>query len=97
MTGLGFVFAFWTARPGFTDKSVVDKLVESREFGLAHLDTIADRYAEKLSLDRDFVYGYLSRNMDYHMDTYGVEALRQFYSRAARVGAIPKARSIDFL
>jgi chorismate dehydratase len=97
MTGLPFVFAFWAARNGFTDKSVVDKLVESREFGLAHLDVIAGRYAEKLSLDKDFLYTYLSRNMDYHMDIHGVEALRQFYSMAAGVGAIPSARGIDFL
>ncbi len=97
MTGLPFIFAFWAARKGFNDKSVVDKLVESRAYGLAHLEDIAVRYAEKLSLDKDFLYGYLSRNMDYHMDEYGVEALRQFYAMAKRAGAISAVRGIDFL
>jgi chorismate dehydratase len=97
MTGLPFIFAFWTARKGFTDQSVVDKLVESRAFGMAHLDDIATRYAEKLSPDKDFLYGYLSRNMDYHMDQYGVEALREFFKKAKRAGAISAVRGIDFL
>lgn len=97
LVGLPFVFAFWAARKGFSDKSVVDKLVESRERGLANLDTIAVRYAETLGLDKDFLLQYLQKNMEYHMDADGVESLHQFYQMAARVGAIKSARGIDFL
>lgn len=97
LTGLPFVFAFWAARKGFTDRSVVDSLVDSRAFGLANLDTIATRYAETLALDRELVSQYLEKNMDYHMDVDGVEALHQFYSRAAQAGAIKSGRGIEFL
>jgi chorismate dehydratase len=97
LTGLPFVFAFWCARKGFTDQSVVDALVASREYGLANLDEIATRYAEKLSLDRDFLLQYLGKNMDYNMDRYGIEALGQFYRLAATAGAISSVRGIEFL
>lgn len=97
LTGLPFVFAFWAARKGFTDKGVVEKLVESREFGLSSLDTIAQRYSEKLEIEKDFLLQYLEKNMQYHMDADGVESLRAFYARAAAAGAIKSAGSIDFL
>lgn len=97
LTGLPFVFAFWAARPGFQDQSVTDRLLESREFGLERLDAIADRYAERLGLDRNFLYRYLDRNMDYHMDSDGVEALRLFYSMAMRAGALRSVRTVEFL
>ena len=97
LTGLPFVFAFWAARKGFTDKGVVEKLVESREFGLAHLDTIAQKYSEKLEIEKDFLLQYLEKNMQYHMDADGVEALHTFYAKACNVGAIKSPRSIDFL
>ena len=97
LTGLPFIFAFWAARKEFTDPSVVEKLVESRRFGLAHLDAIAERYAEKLGMEKKFLLDYLEHNMDYHMDSDGVAALGQFYARAASAGAIKSARRIEFL
>ena len=97
LTGLPVVFAFWATRKGFSDGAVVDDLVASREFGLAHLDAIADRYSESLGLEKEFILHYLERNMQYRMDADGVESLGEFYGRAARLGAIRSARSIDFL
>ena len=97
LTGLPFVFAFWAVRAGFSDRGVVEQLVESREFGLADLETIASRYSESLKLDKDFLLQYLEKNMYYNMDADAVEALDQFYTLAARAGAIKSPRGIDFL
>jgi len=97
LTGLPFVFAFWTARQGFSEHAVVEQLVDSRAFGLANLDHIAARYAQSLKLDKDFLLQYLEKNMDYNMDQYGVEALHEFYALAVRAGAIKRARGIEFL
>jgi chorismate dehydratase len=97
LTGMPFVFAFWAARKGFNEPAVVEQLVESRDFGLASLDTIASRYSETLKLDKDFVMQYLEKNINYNMDSDGVEALRAFYSMAARAGAIKSPRRIEFL
>lgn len=97
LTGLPFVFAFWAARPGFTDEKVAEALRASREYGLAHIPEIAKRYAEPLSLKEEFLREYLTGNVDYHMDEACVEGLRIFYEMAARVGAIKSARSVEFL
>ena len=97
LTGLPFVFAFWAARKGFHDTAIAEQLTESRAFGLEHLDTIAERYQEKLGMDRAFLLEYLQKNMDYHMDSDGVEALGQFYKMAARAGALKSVRGIEFL
>ena len=82
LTGLPFVFAFWAARKGYSDSSVADGLIESRAFGLENLDTIAERYEEKLGIEKAFLLDYLKKNMDYHMDSDGVAALEQFYQMA---------------
>jgi chorismate dehydratase len=97
LTGLGFVFAFWAARPGFRDPDAAKRLLESRAFGLANLDAIAARYSEVLSLEVDFVRRYLDTNLDYHMDAAGVEALGLFYDLAAKHGALKSVRRMEFL
>ena len=48
-------------------------------------------------MDRAFLLEYLQKNMDYHMDSDGVEALGQFYKMAARAGALKSVRGIEFL
>jgi chorismate dehydratase len=97
LTGLPFVFAFWAARRDFGDKSVYALLAESRDFGLSNLDVIAERYATKMELEKDFVLSYLKRNVQYHMDSDAVEAIRLFHELAREVGAIKSVRGIEFL
>jgi chorismate dehydratase len=97
LTGLPFVFAFWAARKGFNDATVAEGLTGSRAFGLENIDTIAERYQEKLGIDKAFLLEYLQKNMDYHMDSDGVAALGQFYQMAARAGILKSVRGIDFL
>lgn len=97
LTGLPFVFALWATRKGFGDKSVVDHLVESRDFGLQRLELVAERCAERIGLSKDYLLQYLRRNVHYYMDTDCVEGLRVFYELAVEVGAIKSARSIQFL
>ncbi len=97
LTGLPFVFAFWAARNGFSDVSVAARLRESRSFGLENLDTIAERYSEKLGVDKAFLLAYLRKNIGYHMDSDGVAGMSQFYQMAARAGALKSVRGIEFL
>jgi chorismate dehydratase len=97
LTGLPFVFAFWAARKGFNDSRAAEKLVASREYGVAHIADIAKRYAEQLSLKEEFLREYLTDNVHYYMDDACVESLRIFYEMAVKVGAIKSARSVEFL
>jgi chorismate dehydratase len=97
LTGLPFIFAFWAARKGFGDVSVIEKLKHSRDYGVAHTAEIAKRYAETLGIPENYVREYLERNVYYYMDNSCVEGLELFYEKAARVGAIKSQRKLEFL
>jgi predicted solute-binding protein len=97
LTGLPFLFAFWAVRGGFKDTGVSAALNESRDYGVAHIPAIAEHYAGKLQLEKDFVESYLRHNVYYYMDADCLEALRLFYEKAAEVGAIKSVRGMDFL
>jgi chorismate dehydratase len=97
LTGLPFVFAFWAVRDGFNDAGVVDQLKAARDFGVANIPTIAEKYSEPLQIKKEFLQSYLEKNVHYYMDQSCVEGLQLFYEKAARVGAIKSARSLQFL
>jgi chorismate dehydratase len=97
LTGLPFVFAFWAVRDGFKDAGIVDTMKASRDFGVANIPTIAERYSEPLQIKKDFIQAYLEKNVHYYMDQSCLEALRLFYEKAARVGATKSVRSLDFI
>ena len=97
LTGLPFVFAFWAVRKEFHDMQVAASLLDSRDFGLRHIPEIAARYAEQLSMKKEFLQEYLEQNVVYHMDAACVEGLRLFYEKAARIGVIKSQRALEFL
>jgi chorismate dehydratase len=97
LTGLPFLFAFWAARPGFSDRSMVDVLKQSRDYGVANISAISDRYSQQLGMKKEFVQEYLETNVHYSMDPACVEALQLFYEKAAAVGAIKSVRKLEFL
>jgi predicted solute-binding protein len=97
LTGLSFVFAFWASRAGFSDGRVADALNQSRDFGIANIATIAERYAEPLSMKREFLRAYLEQNVYYCLDAKGIEGLELFYEKAAQAGAIKSVRKVEFL
>jgi len=97
LTGLPFVFAFWAVRDGFNDNRITDTLNESRDLGVAHISAIAERYAQPLTMKKEFLQGYLEKNVYYYLDPPCIEGLQLFYEKAARVGAIKSIRKIEFL
>jgi chorismate dehydratase len=96
LTGLPFVFAFWAVRSGFNDPGIVDKLKASRDYGVANIPTIAEKYSERLGIKKEFVQAYLEKNVHYYMDQECLESLRMFYEKAAKVGAIKSVRGLQF-
>jgi chorismate dehydratase len=97
LTGLPFVFAFWAVRDGFRDGAIVDTLKKSRDYGVANIATIADKYSESLQIKKEFVREYLDRNVHYYMDQTCLDALGLFYEKADRVGAIKSVRKLEFV
>ena len=92
-----FVFAFWSAREGFKDKGIVDTLKQSRDFGVANIPIIAEKYAGPTAIKKEFIQQYLERNMHYYMDQSCIEGLALFYEKAARLGAIKGPRGLEFI
>ena len=97
LTGLPFVFAFWAVREGFKDKNIVDTLKRSRDFGVANIPAIAEKYAGPTEIKKEYIQEYLGKNMHYYMDQSCVEGLALFYDKAARIGAIKSARGLNFV
>jgi chorismate dehydratase len=97
LTGLPFVFAFWAVRDAFKDTAVVDTLKASRDYGVANIPAIAEKYSEHLQIKKTFVQDYLEKNVHYYMDQSCVEALQLFYEKAAKVGAIKSVRGLQFV
>ena len=96
-TGLPFVFAFW-AGPRDKNLSLCRKdFEESREFGLAHVDDIADEYGLKLNLQPAEVKVYLTENIDYSLDEENCKGLRLFFKLAREAGIIPVEREMHFV
>ena len=75
LTGLPFVFAFWAVRDGFKDAGFVDTLKASRDFGVANIPTIAEKYSEPLRIKKEFIQSYLEHNVHYYMDQACIEGL----------------------
>lgn len=97
LTGLPFVFAFWAVRDGFADQSVVELLNQSRDYGVANIPVIAERYSSTLGMTKEFLQEYLNQNVYYYMNTASIEALRLFYEKAEEVGAIKSMRKMEFV
>jgi len=96
LTGLPFVFAFWATREGARDNGTVDTLKASRDYGVANIPAIAEKYSEPVQIKKEFIQSYLEKNVHYYMDQACLEALQLFYEKAARVGAIRSARGLQF-
>lgn len=97
-TDLPFVFAVWAARreaPLDRVRHVHGQLLESRSWGLAHLDELATQAAGQTGLDRDACRAYLA-NIDYALGERHLAGLTTFFRRLARERLAPEA-SLSFL
>ena len=57
LTGLPFVFAFWAARPGFDDRTVVDLLKASRVFGVPQKEVTPEMRERCKMVNYGIAYG----------------------------------------
>ncbi len=97
-TGLPFVFAVWAARRE-ADRSAVQAvhrgLLESRSWGLAHLDELARQAAENTGLPYATCRAYLG-DLDYALSYRHLAGLTDFFRRLAQDGLVPDG-SLSFI
>src|SRR6185436_6809235 len=97
-TGLPFVFAVWAARREADHGAVLDihrALLESRRWGLAHLDELADAAAAATAISRGVCREYLG-DLDYALSYRHLAGLTDFFRRLAQDGAVPDG-SLSFI
>ena len=97
-TGLPFVFAVWAARRD-ADQAAAARihraLLRSREWGLAHLDELADVAAAATGIARSTCRAYLG-DLDYALSYRHLAGLTDFFRRLAQDGRVPDG-SLSFL
>ena len=101
MTGLPFVFAFWTVRAGALDLArqydVNSVFQVSRDHGIAHLDQLSEENFARYGVTRELARHYLSYHLDYALDEANLAGLRLFYRYAAKCCALGAAPELRFV
>jgi chorismate dehydratase len=95
-TGLPFVYACWTGRPGALGESARELLVEARTLGMQHVDTIASAYAAGRSFPPEFYASYLTDSIHFDFGDSELEGLNQFLAYSAELDLISSAPQISF-
>ena len=97
-TGLPFVFAVWAARRRADQPKVRQahaRLIESRDWGLEHLDLLADQAWATTGIDRQVCRDYLG-DLDYRFSYRHLAGLTDFFRRLAQDGLVPDG-SLSFI
>jgi chorismate dehydratase len=93
-TGLPFVFAVWVAQRT-TDTTLAlgvhASLIESRNWGLKHLDVLAQQAHETTGVPLDACHEYLS-GLDYGLSYPHLGGLTEFYRRLTLAGKVAPGR-----
>jgi chorismate dehydratase len=97
-TGLPFVFAVWAARRDAgldAVQTVHRRLLESRAWGLAHLDLLAAAAAAATGVGEAVCRSYLG-DLDYALSYRHLAGLTDFFRRLAQEGMVPDG-SLSFI
>ena len=97
-TGLPFVFAVWVAQrttPVASALALHAQLIQSRDWGLAHLDQLAAQAAVATGVMRSKALEYLS-GLDYGLRYEHLAGLTTFFGKLAASGRVPNG-SLAFL
>jgi chorismate dehydratase len=97
-TGLPFVFAVWAARrnaPARKVAAVHQRLLESRAWGLDHLDELATVAAANTGVAESVCRAYLD-DLDYALSYRHLAGLTDFFRRLAQDGLVPDG-SLSFI
>ena len=100
LTGHPFVFAFWAVRAQALSEADLDLtriFQQSRDHGLANVDTLARLWAPRVGISQQAVRTYLAENIDYSLDEKNVVGLELFFKYAVECGLLPGLRPLEFV
>jgi chorismate dehydratase len=86
MTGLPFIYAAWTGRPGTIDLAGVEALQAAQSAGVAATDAIAAEYGRGDAVRAQRAARYLRDNVKYGLGPEEAAGLQRFLDYAAELG-----------
>jgi chorismate dehydratase len=96
MTGLPFVYAAWTGRPGVVSAGDVAALQDAQRAGLESVDAIAAEYGRGDAPRAARAAAYLRDNVKYGLGPEEAAGLQLFLDHAADLGLAPRRRQLEF-
>jgi chorismate dehydratase len=96
LTGLPFVWAFWSGPPSGADAEVVSRLHRARDAGVAAVDAIADAYCLGDPTRQAIARSYLRDHMRYELDPPSLTGLRAYYREAHALGLVKRNPELKF-
>jgi chorismate dehydratase len=96
MTGLPFVYAAWTGRPGAAGADDVRVLQEAQGEGVRAVEQIAAEYAGGDAEKARRAAVYLRDNVKYGLGADEAAGLQRFLDYAADLGLAPARRTLEF-
>ena len=96
MTGLPFIYAAWTGRPGVVTASDVEALQAAQRIGVQSVDAIAAEYGRGDARRTARAATYLRDNVKYGLGPDEARGLQLFLNYAADIGLAPRRRQLEF-
>jgi chorismate dehydratase len=96
LTGLPFVYAAWTGRPGAVSRGDVEALVRAQAEGVAHVQEIAAEYAPDDPIRQARAARYLRDNVRYRLGERERRGLQLFLDYAAGLDMGLRPRAVEF-
>ena len=96
LTGLPFVYAMWTGRPGVVSAERCRMLQASREQGVANVARIAREAGQGNAAREARALHYLRDNLKYRLGEEETAGLRRFHELAAEIKLVSGLKPIRF-
>ena len=96
LTGLPFVFAFWTGRAGALNCAQAQALLAAKVAGQDHIGEIAKVYSADHGGDPALYERYLRHHIAFDLDEPALQGLRLFYAKAFEYGLIKAEPELRF-
>ena len=96
MTGLPFVYAFWTGREGALEPQDVEALRRARDAGVERSDDVACAYLRDTPERQTLGMQYLRDNIKYDLGRDEQAGLELFYHYAAELDLAPPSSGLRF-
>ena len=94
---LPMVFAVWAAKQSVADRVLEAPFVESKNFGLAHMDQIVAIESERLGLETELVERYLREHIGYDLGELESAGMRRFLEAAGALDLCPAENPLRFV